>query len=227
MKEGSIVGLLPIKGNSERVPYKNLREFHGQSLLELKLSQLTAAEGFEKIIVSSESQKVLRIALDFGFDIHERDPKYSTSEIPMSDVYSYIASEIDGENIAWINATNPLAETHIYTNAVKLYREIESNYDCLLSAVNVQENLFYNGTPVNFSPKPWPRSQDLQGLCSLTFVINILKRKDMIEWGSCVGSSPYFYYLDKLDSWDIDTQEDFDFCEMLYSQRISKSESKN
>jgi CMP-N-acetylneuraminic acid synthetase len=222
MKKGSVVGLVPIKGSSERVPNKNLRQFHGQSLLELKLKQLSTAEGFEKIIVSSENQKVLKIALDNGFDIHERDPKYSTSEVPMSDVYSYIASEIDGENIAWINATNPLVETHIYTKAIQIYREIESNYDCFLSAVNVQENIFYNGVPVNFSPKPWPRSQDLQGLCSLTFAINILKRKDMIEWGSCVGNSPFFYYLDKLDSWDIDTQEDFDFCEMIYARKILK-----
>lgn len=222
MREGTIVGLIPIKGNSERVPHKNLREFHGKSLLELKLEQLSNAVGFHKIIVSSESQKVLEIAKDYGFDVHDRDPKYSTSDVPMSEVYSYIASEIEGENIAWINATNPLAETHLYTEAVNLFREMDSSYDCLLSAINVQENIFYNGVPVNFSPAPWPRSQDLHGLCSLTFVINILKRKDMIQWGSCVGSSPYFYYMDKLDSWDIDTQEDFDFCEMIYAQRNNK-----
>ena len=84
-----------------------------------------------------------------------------------------------------------------------------------------KENVFYNGKPVNFSPSPWPRSQDLYGLASLTFTINILKREDMISWGSCVGSSPYFYYLDKLESWDIDDQTDFDFCEFLYKKKHS------
>jgi len=218
--KGSIVGLIPIKGSSERVPNKNLREFHGKSLFELKLNQLSQAKGFEKIIVSSESKKVLSMAIANGFEVHERDPKYSTSEVPMSEVYSYIASEIDGDNIAWINATNPLSESHVYTKAAELYHDMDSHYDCLLSAVEVQENIFYNGVPVNFSPYPWPRSQDLKGLCSLTFVINILKRADMVDWGSCVGNSPYFYYLNKLDSWDIDTQEDFDFCELMYKQRF-------
>jgi len=224
--KGSIVGLIPIKGSSERVPNKNLREFHGKSLFELKLDQLSQAKGFDKIIVSSESKKVLDIARSNGFDIHGRDPKYSTSEVPMSEVYSYIASEIEGDNIAWINATNPLADSNLYSEATELYRGMKSNYDCLLSAVEVQENIFYKGVPVNFSPYPWPRSQDLKGLCSLTFVINILKRTDMIDWGSCVGDSPYFYYMNKLDSWDIDTQEDFDFCEMMYSQRLIQ-ESKD
>ena len=218
--KGSIVGLIPVKGSSERVPDKNLREFNGQSLLEIKLNQLSKAEGFETVIVSSESKKVLDIAVANGFDIHERDPKYSTSHVPMSDVYTYIASEIYGDNIAWINATNPLAEAQIYTEAAKTYHEMSNDYDCLLSAINVQENLFYNGVPVNFKPNPWPRSQDLEGVSSLTFAINILKREDMVKWGSCVGTSPYFFYMDKLEAWDIDDQVDFDFCEFMYKSRF-------
>ena len=53
------------------------------------------------------------------------------SEIPMSEVYSFIASEIHGDNIAWINVTNPLAETQIYEEACNLYHKMESKYDCL------------------------------------------------------------------------------------------------
>tara|TARA_Y100000768_G_C23987021_1_gene689550 strand:- start:3310 stop:3987 length:678 start_codon:yes stop_codon:yes gene_type:complete len=218
MKE-SIVGLIPIKGSSERVPNKNLRDFNGESLLQIKLNQLSEAEGFDSIIVSSENHEVIDIAKSNGFETHLRDPKYSTSHVPMSEVYSYIASEIHGDNIAWINATNPLAESQIYTKATQLYHDIYEAHDCLLSAINVQENLFYNGLPVNFKPNPWPRSQDLEGVYSLTFVINILKREDMIKWGSCVGNKPYFYLMDKVDSWDIDDQADFDFCEMIHKKR--------
>ena len=76
-----------------------------------------------------------------------------------------------------------------------------------------------NGKPVNFKPYPWPRSQDLKGAYSLSFVINLLKREDMIKWGSCVGNNPYLFILDTIDSWDIDFQEDFDFCEMIYEKR--------
>ena len=216
-----VIGLIPIKGSSSRVKMKNLRNFGDTSLFELKLSQLLDATGFKEIIVSSESEKALSIAKQKGFSIHKRDSKYSTSDVPMSDVYSNIASEIQGENIAWINVTNPLAESHVYTNAIKLFNEIDNRYDCLLSAINLQENIFYKGKPVNFSPSPWPRSQDLSGLCTLPFVISILKRKDMINWGSCVGKHPYFYYLDKLEAWDIDDQVDFDFCEMIYNKKKS------
>jgi CMP-N-acetylneuraminic acid synthetase len=214
-----IVGLVPVKGQSERVIEKNTRNFHNTTLLELKLDQLSNTQGFENIIVSSEDSSILQIANKKGFDTHHRDPKYSTSKVPMSDVYSYIASEITGENIAWINVTNPLVETEIYDNAIEIYNELDTGYDCLLSAIELRENFFYQGKAINFDRSPWPRSQDLSPVLSLSFSINILKRDDMVRWGSCVGTSPYFYCLDKIDSWDIDNQEDFDFCEMIYQQR--------
>lgn len=214
----SIVALIPVKGNSERVPMKNLRKFGDSSLFELKLSQLSKAKGFDEILVSSEEDMILSMAKQNGFGTHERDPKYSTSDIPMSDVYSYIASEIVAENIAWINVTNPLAGPDCYSKAVEIYKRMDEEYDCLLSVSEVKDYLFYHGRPLNFKPAPWEKSQNLTGLVEMTFVINILKRQKMVEWGSCVGNAPYFYKLSKLESWDIDFQEDFDFCEMMHDK---------
>ena len=213
-----IVGLIPVKANSERVPMKNLRKFGDSSLFELKLSQLSKTKGFDEIIVSSEDDVILSMAEENGFGTHERDPNYSTSDIPMSDVYSYIASEIQGENIAWINVTNPLAGADCYSKAVEIYRKMDETYDCLLSVSEVKDYLFHHGLPINFKPKPWEKSQNLTGVVEMTFVINILKRQKMVEWGSCVGTTPYFYHLSKIESWDIDFEEDFEFCEMMYSK---------
>lgn len=218
MKE--IVAVIPVKGQSDRIESKNLRPFSDTNLYELKLSQLKKVTGFKEIIISSESERIRDIAINnFGYNVHVRDPKFSTSEVPMSDVYSYIASEISGEHIAWVNVTNPLAEYDIYEKAILEYQNLDENYDCLLSAFELKENIFYKGQPVNFKPNPWPKSQDLKDTFALSFVINILKRKDMVKWGSCVGNKPYLFVLDTLTSWDIDYQEDFDYCEMIYKNK--------
>jgi len=215
-----IVGVIPVKGNSERVKKKNLRKFCNTTLLELKLRQLKKTKNFKSIIVSSESKKVLKIAKKYGYEIHERDPYYSTSRVPMSEVYSHIASQLRCQHIAWINVTNPLADSKIYDEAVKVYKKINNKYDSLLSACKRQENFFFKNKPVNFKPYPWPRSQDLEGLISLTFVINILKRKDLEKWGSCVGKKPFFHILDSITAMDIDNKIDFDICEYLYKKKI-------
>ena len=51
--KGTIVGLVTVKGSSDRVKQKNLRSFCNTSLLELKLNQLKDVKGFNDIIVSS------------------------------------------------------------------------------------------------------------------------------------------------------------------------------
>ncbi len=220
-KKLDIVGIIPVKANSERVKKKNLRKFGDTNLFELKLNQLSKTKNFKKLVVSSEDQAILEIADKKGFSTHLRDPYYSTSTVPMSEVYSYIGSSIDAEHIAWINVTNPLAEEKIYDEAIKLYRNNYENYDCLLSATEVKENFFYKKKPLNFPRSPWPRSQDLEPLISLPFVINILKKNDLVKWGSCVGKNPFFYFLDSLIAKDIDNPTDFEFCETMYKKKFN------
>ena len=134
----------------------------------------------------------------------------------MSEVYSNLAKQVSTEYVAWINVTNPLVNHKIYDDAVKIFQKRNKNYDCLLSAIENKENFFFKEKPINFKRSPWPRSQDLKPLISLPFVINILKKKDLIKWGSCVGRKPYFYILNSLIATDIDNQQNFDFCEFIY-----------
>jgi len=214
-----ITALIAVKGSSERVKNKNRRPFHNTSLLDLKLSQLKEVKSFYKIIVSSEDKSILEAAQQRGVEVHVRDRKYSTSFVPMSEVFSYIASEVPGEHIAWVNVTNPLTESDIYEKAIEEYNNMEPVFDCLVSVYEVKDYFFFKGKPINFQPNPWPRSQDLEGLCVMSNAINVIKRTDMVRLGSWIGSSPYFFYMDPVSSTDIDYQEDFDFCEMIYKRR--------
>ncbi|HJP19820.1 MAG TPA: hypothetical protein QF468_14340 [Nitrospinota bacterium] len=216
-----IVALVAVKGTSERIKKKNTRPFHNTNLLELKLSQLKKVKGFHEIIVSSEDSGILETARKKGVNVHIRDPKYSTSFLPPSELFSYIASEISGEHIAWVNVTNPLFESNAYDKAIEAYNNLDSKYNCLTSVYEVKNNLFYKGRPINFQANPWPRSQDLEGVCAMSHAINIMRREEMIPLGSYLGSSPYFFYMDSISSLDIDYQIDFDFCEMIYKKRHS------
>ena len=220
INRNNIVAIVPVKGNSVRVKKKNLTKFANSNLFKIKLKQLKKTDCFKKIIISSESKKILNYAKKNGFGIHLRDRFFSTSKVPMSDVYKNIASEVDGEYIAWINVTNPLCDEYIYQSAVKKFKTISKNYDCFLSAVKNKQNYFYKNKPINFKRSPWPRSQDLQPLISLPFAISILKRKDMVKWGSCVGKKPFFYFLNSLVATDIDDQSSFKIAELLYKKKI-------
>jgi len=218
MKLVDVVGIIPVKANSERVKKKNLKKFGDTNLYELKLKQLKKTKNFKKFVVSSEDKYILNIAKKKGFATHQRDPYYSTSKVPMSEVYSYIASSVDADHVAWINVTNPLAGSYIYDRAVEIYSKTYKKFDSLLSAVESKENFFYRNKPINFKRSPWPRSQDLKPLISLPFVINILRRDRLIKWGSCVGKKPNFFILNNLEATDIDNDNQFKFTEFIYKK---------
>jgi CMP-N-acetylneuraminic acid synthetase len=89
-------------------------------------------------------------------------------------------------------------------------------HDSLLSVSGVQEYLYYNDEPLNFTLDPWQRSQDLVGTFAINFAINILSKKNMIGLRSTVGRKPYFFTIDKSIAIDIDYIEDFILAEILY-----------
>ena len=92
-----ITALIAVKANSDRVENKNIRPFADSNLLEIKLTQLQSLDIFDEVIVSSESDVVLSMCESFNVTLHKRESFYATSEVPMSDVYEYLAKIVKTE----------------------------------------------------------------------------------------------------------------------------------
>ncbi len=220
MSKINITAIVPVKSKSDRVKKKNLRSFSNTNLFDLKLSHLKKTKCFNKIIISSEDDKILKIAKTRKFMTHKRDKYFSTSHVPMSEVYSNIASEVEGQYIAWINVTNPLCDHYVYEYAVKKFKSLDKKkFNCLLSAIKHKQNFFFQNKTVNFKRYPWPRSQDLEPLVTLPFAISIIKRTDLVKWGSLVGSKPYFFFLNPIIAMDIDDKESFKLAELIFDRK--------
>ena len=61
-KNSEIIAIVPVKLKSQRVKSKNIRKFANSNLFQIKLNQLKKTKCFKKIIISSESDKILNIA---------------------------------------------------------------------------------------------------------------------------------------------------------------------
>ena len=157
--------------------------------------------------------------------IHKRSKDLS-GDHSLQRLINIIPKICSGNHILWTHVTSPLFTSKDYMSFLNIFfKQKQGKFSSAFSADAIQKFIFSSNkgwVSHNINKIKWPRSQDLKGVCSLTFVINILNRKDMVNWGSCVGSSPYFYCMDKIDAWDIDDQTDFDFCEFIYNKRFIK-----
>ena len=66
---GRIVGLIPARAGSKRVPNKNVLQLQGHPLLAYTISAALDSGVFEKVIVSTDSDEYAQIALHYGAEV--------------------------------------------------------------------------------------------------------------------------------------------------------------
>lgn len=214
-----IKALIAVRSGSERVVNKNLRPFAGANLLELKIQQLKTVKELDGIIVNSNDDRMLEVALKHGVETVKRDPFFASSSVSMSDVYQNMAENFNGEIVMYSNVTNPLVNTESYINGIKTFREISDNFDSLNSAHLVKEFMFLDNKPINYELERQPRSQDLPNIYALNFAFSILTKEHMIEYKNVIGRKPYMYELTEAEAIDIDTEFDFEIAQFLYKKK--------
>ena len=219
-----IKAVIPVRAGSQRVKNKNIREFAGSSILEIKIKQLLNVKEIDEVIVNSESEEMLELAKSLGASTYKRDAYYASSTVPINEVYKNIGETTQADIIVYANATNPLLKTESVSNAIIAFENKDNQYDTLNSAHLIKEFMWLDGKPINYDLENMPKSQNLPNIYALNFALNIFERQYAIDNASIVGKHPLLFELDAFEATDIDNEIDFEFAEIMYKKyRMSKS----
>lgn len=219
MSQETITALLPIKGTSERVPGKNMRSFCGKPLFHYVLQTLDESPCVKCIVVNTDSEIVARHAREYcKVIIHERPDYLCGNTVPMNSIIAYDLSLLDGTHFLQTHVTNPLLTVQTLMRAVSTYFERPDGYDALFSVVGHQNRFFHSDhTPVNHDPCVLQNTQDLPVVYEENSCLYIFSRQSFTEGGNNrLGRNPIFFLMDKLESMDIDTEEDFRMTELAW-----------
>ena len=213
--------LIAVRGGSKRVPRKNIRPFGGTNMLTLKIQQALRLQDINKVVVTSDDDRMLEIANDLGAYPMRRDPFYASDTVPMGDVYVHLASNLDCKDILWTPVTSPLVTDKTLQECINIYKR-ETDYDCVVTTNIIKEYMWLDGKAINYDPKNHPRSQDLPNIYALNFAANILPREVMIKNKNILGDKFYPYMLDDVEAVDVDTEFEFMLAEILYEKMRKK-----
>ena len=217
MKNPDIVALIPVREGSQRVKNKNFVEFAGRrSLLDIKINHLKQAGCFDRIYISSDSDRAKKIVKENGIDFLERATEMCQSNVIWADVVEHIMNTIPGNPIVvWALATSPLFER--YADAVEdflAHKESDS-----LVAVLPKKSFFINkfGKGINYNPGYWhPYSQELETYYEVTGACYIGRKSDMLKWNYWFGIKPHLFEVSETEAIDVDTLEQFKFAQKLH-----------
>ena len=219
MSRKKITAVIPIRKGSQRMPYKNFKNFHkGKSLLQIKIEFLKEIDLIDNIIVNTDSDLAIHIANKLGVSYFLRDDYYASSECSQSEFFSNLAETTDTDIIIHAPCTSPMIKKQTIIDAINRFN-ISKNDSCN-SVGLVKEYLWRDGKPLNYNIEKGqvPNSQNLPDIKKLTFGFGIIGKETMLDRQNVVGENPLLYILDEDEQIDIDTKIDFEFAKFLYKK---------
>ena len=219
-----IKALLPMKGMSERVQNKNMRDFDGRPLYHAIMNTLLKSKYIEKVVINTDSEIIAEDAkknFRNSVRIIDRPKEIQGGNVSMNVIINYDLSKVDGEHFLQTHSTNPLLRVEILDKAIEIYFENLDNYDSLFSVTRVQTRFYdKNADPINHNPEELLRTQDLEPLYEENSNFYIFSKESFKNSGNRrIGLQPHIFEVNKLEAVDIDEPEDFILAEILYQNR--------
>ena len=217
----TVSAIVPVKGNSSRLPNKNILPFGDSNLLQHKIEQLKKVDGLYEIIVSSDSDEMLEIGEKCGVKAIKRPTKYADESVPFGMFLEYVCDIIGGEHLMWACATSPCVEPYLYEKAIKIYFEkLQEGYDSLITCAPYQTYLMDENGPLNFKMGlEHKNSEQLPMLYHFTNGIDLAPKDKVKEWHYNYGPKAYRLLVNKREAADIDDIYDYEMAKVLYAMK--------
>ena len=218
------IAIIPARGNSKRLPNKNLLLLGGIPLLVHSILYAQRNPSIiDEIYVSTDSAAIKKIALQFGARVLDRPDIISGDFEPTLSCIQHALNSVPDtvESIVLLQPTNPLRPEKLLQEAFEAYHRNEAD-----SLFTVTRNHLKLGKIINNCFEPYnytigQRSQDLEPLYFENGLLYITKVKSIRE-GKIVSENSVPYEVNHIFAdVDIDTQADFEYASFLYQKLIT------
>ncbi len=120
--------ILPARAGSKGIKHKNSKKLGKLALIEYTLKSLQKSRCFDKIIVSTDSDRIIKIVRKYSIMFHKRSNSTHSNDITMPDiptieVFKDIKKEDWPEFIFMISCTSPFIKHTTYKRALNLLKE--------------------------------------------------------------------------------------------------------
>ncbi len=221
-----IVGFIPSKLNSERVPFKNIRSLGGVPLVNYVLRTLNKIEQInENIIFASEPSIKKHIESGLRYTFMERPEYLDTQKAKVQDFISEFLKRDKADIVVLLHITSPFIKHETISECIS--RVVSGKYDSACTTLALHKFCWYKGKPLNYVlNSPIPRTQDLEPVVIEQSGLYVFRRELFEKYNQRISANSFFLTVDQFEGHDIDTPEDFELAEMILKS-TSWRENKN
>tara|TARA_Y100001970_G_C13899210_1_gene682723 strand:- start:77 stop:772 length:696 start_codon:yes stop_codon:yes gene_type:complete len=216
-----IFSIIPARGGSKSIPNKNMSLLAGKPLIYYSIKKSINCKFFDKIIVSSDSNKILNYSKKFkGIDIIKRPKKYSQDKsLTIETIFHAIKKikikyNILPDVIFIIEPTSPFRTKKTLIRSLNLFKT-HKNIDSVISVkksrevrLKIKNNEVVHDTNIRRRQERIPNYFEASTVWATTY-------KSLKKNNSIIGKKPYPLFVDLIESIDINEKEDLFLSKIL------------
>jgi CMP-N-acetylneuraminic acid synthetase len=220
----TIVALVPMRHQSERVPGKNYRMLAGKPLYAHILSTLLCVPEVTRVVVDTDSPVIMEgLARDFPqVTVIERPERLRAGAIPMNEILLHDTALVPADLYLQTHSTNPLLKAGTFSGAIQALVKNYPAYDSLFGVTRLQTRLWDQlARPINHNPAILLRTQDLPPVYMENSCVYLFTRATLEQRRNRIGERPYMFEISASEAWDIDEELTFELVSLLMSRRAN------
>ncbi|MEK7575004.1 MAG: acylneuraminate cytidylyltransferase family protein [Patescibacteria group bacterium] len=210
IKGQKIVALVPLRGGSKSIPYKNIKKISGKPLAYWCLFAATNSKYIDEVWVSTDDSKIKKVVSGLGLDVKvlDRPEALATDKASTESVMLHFAEKVTFDILITVQATSPLTTSDNLDKAIEIL--LEGGHDSLVTVVKEKSFLWSpEGKALNYDPRNRPMRQDWPGTFSENGAFYITK-KNILETEKCrLGGRVKVFEMPAETTLQIDEAEDW------------------
>ena len=219
-----IIAIIPARDNSKRIKNKNLLKINNKPILEINYNNLKKTKIFDKIILSSESNRIQKLSKKIGFDLVINRPKNlskddtSTASV-ISHAIKFLADKINFTHVCCIY---PMAILIGKNDLLKAKQIIKKKNEIIFPAlkyshpiqrafkINKNSNIKYNISHKLLSRKTQSFSEYFHDAGQFYLGSNY-------AWKNFIDTKKRCFKIKNDKAIDVDNYDDFEILKAIYN----------
>lgn len=227
------VAVIFARGGSKGIPGKNVKMLQGKPLIGWSIEQALSIARIERVLVSTDSEDIAEIALQFGAEV----PFMRPAELAADSSPEYLAWQHAAKYLSVESTEDPLIMVSLPTTApLRLPVDVDNcldlyeagGADVVITVTDARRSPYFNMVQANYdglvslvnsTKSEISRRQDVPVVYDMTTVAYVVSTEYVQAHKSIFDGRVKAVHVPPERAIDIDTQLDFDIAQFLMSRR--------
>ncbi|MCF8037721.1 MAG: acylneuraminate cytidylyltransferase family protein [Desulfohalobiaceae bacterium] len=235
----NVLGIVPARGGSKRIPNKNIHPLGGRPLIHYCLETAQQCPSLDRLVVSTESEAIAQTVAREGVEVIERPTELARDHTPTLPVIVQAIEELDkrgfqADIILTIQPTYPFLTVDNVEQSIEAIKK-QGGIDSVTTVTRPPFHYHpFNARTINpdgtisfMFEEEKKKSPNTQSAPEVYFFGNLYTswRRTIFEQGSLYGGRSWPIPVSRIEAMDIDEYLDLEIAEYI-QKRINRKDSQ-